>query len=57
MFLVQDQQVQGGFKKIAVGNSFNKTTGELEKKDVIILSEKAASELVQSISKNDWKMF
>ena len=43
-------------KKIAVGNSFNKTTGELEKKDVIILSEKAASELVQSISKNDWKI-
>ena len=45
-----------GGKKIAVGNSFNKTTGNLEKKDVIVLSEKAAGELVQSISKNDWKI-
>jgi len=43
-------------KKIASGNAFNKTTGELEKRETIVLDEKAANNLIKSLSKNKWKI-
>jgi len=43
-------------KNIASGNSFNKTTGELEKKETIVLEKKSSNDLIESLSKNKWEI-
>ena len=43
-------------KKLANGSSFNRKTGELEKKDVIILNKKMAEELASAIADNNWSV-
>ena len=43
-------------KNVASGNSFNKTTGEIEKKDTVVLDKKSSNNLMQSISNNKWEI-
>ena len=43
-------------EKIAIGNSFNKETGELSAKNTVVLNEKHANELENSLNTNDWKV-
>ena len=43
-------------KKIAVGNSFNKKTGKLDKEDVVLLNERSANDIVEGIDKCKWKV-
>ena len=43
-------------KNIATSKSFNKTTGELENKNSIILNKKTSDDLIESISKNSWNI-
>ena len=40
--------------KVATGNSFNRITGELEKKDTAVLNKKDAEELSNKIKNNNW---
>ena len=41
-------------KNIASGTSFNRTTGNLEKKNTIVLDKKNANSLISKIKKNNW---
>jgi DNA topoisomerase-1 len=43
-------------EKLAIGNSFNKETGELSAKNTIILDQEKAESLVSSLSANNWKV-
>ena len=43
-------------EKLAIGNSFNKETGELSAKNTIILDQEKAESLVHSLSSNNWKV-
>ena len=43
-------------KKIASSNDFNSKTGELKNKDVILLSEAQADQLVQELNSGNWKV-
>ena len=43
-------------KKIAIGKSFNKETGELSAQNTIVIDQNKAKELLDSLSKNDWKV-
>ena len=43
-------------KKIAIGNSFNKMTGELESDNTIVLNKESAEKLVNSIQSNNWEV-
>ena len=43
-------------KRIAFGNSFNRITGELEKKDTIVLNNKEAELLASKIKGNSWSI-
>ena len=43
-------------ENIAIGTSFNKETGELDKKNTIALTKDDTSTLVKKINGNDWKV-
>lgn len=43
-------------KRIASGKDFDQYTGKLTKKDVALIDEKKAKELVKKIEKGDWKV-
>ena len=43
-------------KKIATSNDFNSQTGELKNKDVILLSEAQADQLVKELNSGKWKV-
>ncbi len=42
--------------KIAIGNSFNKETGELSTSNTIVLNQGRAQELSEALSSHDWKI-
>ena len=41
-------------EKVAIGTSFNKTTGKLESSNTIVITEEKAEQLPDILSKNDW---
>ena len=43
-------------ERIAIGNSFNKETGDLSSKNTIVLDQKSAEELANALGSNDWKI-
>jgi len=43
-------------EKIAIGNSFNKETGELSASNTIVLNQKKAEELSDALDSHDWKI-
>ena len=43
-------------EKLAIGNSFNKETGDLNAKNTIILDQNHAEDLIKSLDSHDWKV-
>ena len=43
-------------EKLAIGNAFNRETGELTAKNTIILDKNHAEDLVKSLDSHDWKV-
>ena len=43
-------------EKLAIGNSFNKETGDLNAKNTMILDQNHAEDLVKSLDSHDWKV-
>ena len=42
--------------KVAIGNSFNKETGELSAKNTVVLNSKQAEDLENALKAHDWKI-
>ena len=43
-------------KKIAVGNSFDKKTGKLNKKNLVLLNENSTNDIINKLEQGEWKV-